>query len=128
MINKEIIVNETENLIKSTKEKLNNAKSVALNEAWKTLQLTIASVVQILENLATDINGKDKKEFALNFINDFYDKVFVIIDVPFVPSIVEPIIHKYIKNILMIMVSASIDATVTIFKNTGVFIKREAGL
>jgi hypothetical protein len=29
---------------------------------------------------------------------------------------------------LMIMVSASIDATVTIFRNTGVFIKREAGL
>jgi hypothetical protein len=28
----------------------------------------------------------------------------------------------------MIMVSASIDATVTIFRNTGVFIKREAGL
>ena len=64
----------------------------------------------------------------MDLLNSFYDKIFLVVDVPFVPNLVEPIIHKYIKNILMIMVSATIDATVTIFRNTGVFIKREAGL
>jgi hypothetical protein len=50
--------------------------------------------------------------------------VFLVVDIPLVPSLVEPIIHSYIKKILMIMVSASIDATVTIFRETGIFLKK----
>jgi len=100
----------------------------ALGEAWKLLQLTTASVVQIIEAIGSDLSNPDKKALAMNLLTSFYDKVFVVVDIPFVPSIIEPIIHKYIKNILMIMVSSTIDATVTIFRNTGVFIKKEAGL
>lgn len=124
MINKELITSETEKLVVETKDKLNNVKNIALNEAWKILQLTVAAVVQILESLAIDLSGKDKKEFAMNFISGFYDKVFIIIDIPFVPSVFEPIIHKYVKKILMVLVSSCIDATVTIFRNTGVFLKK----
>lgn len=124
MINQELIASETEKLVVETKDKLNNVKNIALNEAWKILQLTVAAVVQILESLAIDLSGKDKKEFAMNFISGFYDKVFIIIDIPFVPSVFEPIIHKYVKKILMVLVSSCIDATVTIFRNTGVFLKK----
>jgi hypothetical protein len=81
-------------------------------------------VVQIIENTADNLSGPEKKELALSLLNNFYDRVFVVVDVPFVPQLIEPIIHKYIKNILMIMVSASIDATVTIFRNTGVFLRK----
>ena len=128
MSSKELIRAEVEKLIASTKERVNEVKRFALGEAWKLLQLTTASVVQIIEAIGNDLSNPDKKALAMDLLNSFYDKVFLIIDVPFVPNIVEPIIHKYIKNILMIMVSATIDATVTIFRNTGVFIKREAGL
>ena len=47
-----------------------------------------------------------------------------MVDVPFVPNIIEPVMHKYIKGMLMIMVSASIDATVTIFRQTGIFLRK----
>lgn len=128
MSSQELIRVEVEKLILSTKERVNEVKRFALGEAWKLLQLTTATVVQIIEAIGNDLSNPDKKALAMDLLNSFYDKVFLVIDVPFVPNLVEPIIHKYIKNMLMIMVSASIDATVTIFRNTGVFIKREAGL
>jgi hypothetical protein len=128
MSSRELIRTEVEKLIINTKERVNKVKRFALGEAWKLLQLTTAAVVQIIEAIGNDLSNPDKKALAMDLLNSFYDKIFLVVDVPFVPNIIEPIIHKYIKNILMIMVSASIDATVTIFRNTGVFIKREAGL
>lgn len=128
MSSQELIKLEVEKLINNSKEKFKEVQRFALGEAWKLLQLTTASVVQIIEAIGNDLSNPDKKALAMELLTSFYDKVFLVVDVPFVPNIVEPIIHKYIKNILMIMVSATIDATVTIFRNTGVFIKREAGL
>ena len=128
MSSQNLIRLEVEKLINSTKDSLKEVQRFALGEAWKLLQLTTASVVQIIEGIGNDLSGPDKKALAMDLLNSFYDKVFLVVDVPFVPNLVEPIIHKYIKNILMIMVGATIDATVTIFRNTGVFLKREAGL
>jgi hypothetical protein len=121
---KEVVKEQVEKLTQQTKESIENLKRVAIGEAWKLLQLATASVVQIIENTADNLSGPEKKELALSLLNNFYDRVFVVVDVPFVPQLIEPIIHKYIKNILMIMVSASIDATVTIFRNTGVFLRK----
>lgn len=128
MSSQNLIKLEVEKLINNTKESFKTVQRFALGEAWKLLQLTTASVVQIIEGIGNDLSGPDKKALAMDLLNSFYDKIFLIVDIPFVPNVVEPIIHKYIKNILMIMVSATIDATVTIFRNTGVFIKKEAGL
>jgi hypothetical protein len=61
----------------------------------------------------------------MNLLSDFYDKVFLVVDIPVVPNLLEPIIHKYIKAFLMILVSATIDAMVTTFRNTGVFLKQK---
>ena len=121
---KELIVDQAEKVHQQLKENLQSVKRVALNEAWKSLQLVTASTVQIIETVARDLEGKAKKDIAIEYINNFYDKAFLVVDIPFVPSLVEPIIHKYIKKILMIMVSASIDATVTIFRETGIFLKK----
>lgn len=128
MSSQELIRSEVEKLTASTKDRLNDIKRFALDEAWKLLQLTTASVVQIIEAIGNDLSNPNKKALAMDLLNGFYDKIFVVVDIPFVPSMIEPIIHRYIKSILMIMVSATIDATVTIFRNTGVFIKKEAGL
>lgn len=124
LINQELIKQEVNNLILSVKSSLNQVKRIAIGEAWKVLQLATASVVQIIEKLGQDLNNPDKKALAMELLNKFYDSVFVVVDIPVVPNVFEPIIHKYIKKILMIMVSSSIDATVTIFRETGVFIKK----
>lgn len=124
MTTKELILNQAEKVHKELKEKLQSLKRVALSEAWKALQLVVASTVQIIELVAQDLEGPEKKQIAIDYINSFYDKVFLIIDIPLVPSMVEPIIHSYIKKILMVMVSSSIDATVTIFRETGIFLKK----
>ena len=124
MNQKELILEKANKLHQEIKNSLANLKSVALSEAWKSLQLVTASTVQIIEAVAKDLEGSEKKQIAMDYISNFYDRVFIIVDIPFVPNLVEPIIHRYIKKILMIMVSSSVDATVTIFRETGVFLKK----
>ena len=119
------VLNQAEKNDQQIKESVQNLKKIALSEAWKILQLVTASVIQIIEHTAVELSGKDKKAIAIEYINRFYDTTFSIIDVPVVPSLVEPIIHRYIKIVLMIMVSSSIDAMVTIFRQTGIFLKKE---
>lgn len=119
---KEIVALEIEKLINQAKISLNEVKIVALAQAWKILQLAVASTIQIIENTSEDLAGKDKKIIAMDLLSKFYDSVFIVVDVPFVPTIVEPIIHKYVKAFLMILVSSTIDAMVTTFRNTGVFV------
>ena len=121
---KELVMEQAEKLHQELKKSLQNLKSVALSEAWKALQLITASTIQITEAIANNLSGQEKKQIAIEYINSFYDKVFLVIDIPLVPNLVEPIIHRYVKSILMIMVSSSIDAMVTIFRQTGVFLKK----
>ena len=113
---------EINKLIDQAKASLNDIKVVAVAQAWKILQLAVASVIQTIESTSSDLAGKDKKEIAMTLISKFYDSVFIVVDIPFVPSWAEPIIRRYIKTFLMILVSATIDAMVTTFRNTGVFV------
>lgn len=121
---KALIRNEIDNLIIDVEDSLTEVKRVAVGEAWKLLQLATASVIQIIEKLGHDISSPEKKTLAMESLNKFYDSVFIVVDIPVVPNILEPIIHKYVKGFLMILVGASIDALVTTFRNTGVFLKK----
>jgi len=121
---KELVLEQAEKTTAELKQSLKNLKSVALSEAWKALQLVVASTVQIIEAIAKDLEGKDKKAIAIEYINTFYDTTFTIIDIPLVPNFLEPIIHSYVKKVLMILVSSSIDATVSIFRQTGIFLQK----
>ncbi len=112
-----------ENLTQQSQSGLQNVKRVAISEAWKILQLTVASTIQIIEKIGVNLSGPDKKTVALNVISNFYDKVFLVVDVPFVPNFIEPIIHQSVKAFLMMFVSVSIDAMVTTFRETGIFLK-----
>lgn len=104
-----------------SKESLKVVKTVAATQAWKILQLAIAITIQFIENIATDLSGPDKKKIAMQALSEFYDKVFTVVKVPFLPSLLEPLMHKYVKAFLMALVGASIDAMVTTFKQVGVF-------
>jgi len=124
MTTKDLVLEKANKLIELGKEAVGEVKRVSISEAWKILQLTSAGIVQILESIATDLSGPDKKAIAMEFMNSFYDKVFMVVSIPLVPNFVEAIIHSYVKKILMIMVGSSIDAIVKIFRDTGVFLKR----
>jgi hypothetical protein len=121
MTSKELITNEVRKLIETVKNSLQDVKKVAVAEAWKVMQLAIASVIQIIEGIGEDLSNPEKKALAMSLMNEFYDKVFTVVILPFVPVILQTIIHKYIKALLMILVSSTIDSMVTVFRNTGVF-------
>jgi hypothetical protein len=112
---------EITKLIEASKNSLGEVKTFAISEAWKILQLLTAAVIQVIENIATDLSGSEKKELAMGLINDFYDTIFDRIDLPFLPSALESLLHEYIKKILMILVDSAIDALVATFKDVGVF-------
>ncbi len=112
---------QIDNLIIQVKSSLGNVKSVAIAQAWKILQLAVAETVQVLEQNSGELPGSDKKALAMDYLSKFYDSVFVIVDVPMIPSFMQIIVRKYIKIFLMALVSSSIDAMVTTFKQVGVF-------
>jgi hypothetical protein len=108
-------------IINQAKSSLDQVKNVTIDQAWKILQLAVVCVIQDIENNTVGLSGQDKKAAAMDWLSKFYDSVFVVINVPFVPAFVQPIIKKYIKMFLMALVSSTIDAMVTTFRNTGVF-------
>lgn len=117
----ELLKPELNELILESKSALKEVKRVAITQAWKILQLAVANLIQSIEKTATDLAGKDKKIAAMELLSKFYDGVFIAIDLPFIPSVIEPFIHKYTKAFLMILLSATIDAMVTTFREVGVF-------
>jgi uncharacterized protein YutE (UPF0331/DUF86 family) len=117
----DLVLNEVEKLIETTRETYKDVKRFAISQAWKILQLYIAATIQIIEIIATDLSSPEKKELAMNMIDKFYDSVFLVVDVPFVPSIIESYLHVYVKRFLMILVSSTIDSMVKIFREVGVF-------
>ena len=123
--NKQLIRTEVDKLTDKLKESLNNVKRFAVSEAWKILQIATASIIQIIEKIGTDLSGPEKKKVALEALSNFYDKVFTSVDIPMIPNVLEPMFHQSIKTFLMILVGATIDALVTTFRETGIFIKKQ---
>lgn len=121
MSTEELIKQEAEQIILKSKEALGQVKTFAIAEAWKILQLLTATVIQIIEKIGNDLAGSEKKKIAMNIISDFYDTFFSIIDLPFLPSAIESLLHTYIKKILMLLVDSAIDAMVATFRDIGLF-------
>ena len=109
-------------LVDKTKAILQSVKEVAMPQAWNILQLATVDVIQSIENNSPTLKGADKKTLAMTMISNFYDQVFTLVNFPFVPKILQPIIQKYVKQLLMLLVSSSIDAFVVTFSNNGIFI------
>ena len=118
---KELVQVKVDLLVNQVKLSLKDLKTVAISEAWKILQLAVVEIIQQIEQSASDLKGKDKKALAMELLSKFYDSVFMIIDVPFVPNLIEPIIHRHVKSLLMILLGSTIDAMVTAFRQIGIF-------
>lgn len=115
-------VNNIQSLVDKAKVILKTVKDVAMPQAWNVLQLATVDIIQSIENNSPNLKGADKKTLAMTMISNFYDQVFTVVNFPLVPKILQPIIQKYVKQLLMILVGASIDALVTTFRNTGIFV------
>lgn len=118
----EILQNKLNNLVIVAKQSLGDAKNTALPQAWKILQLMVAEIIITIESQFTSLSGKDKKTIAMDCVSQFYDSVFVTVTVPFIPVFLQPIIFKYVKALIMLLISSTIDALVTTFRNTGIFV------
>lgn len=114
-------VNDVSSIVDLAQKILQNSKNVAITQAWRVLQLAVAEVIQSIENNNPSLKGADKKTLAMTMISNFYDQVFKIVNFPFAPAFLQPIIQQYVKQLLMILVSASIDSLVAIFRQTGIF-------
>jgi hypothetical protein len=117
----DLLKSNMEKFVNQVKESLGQAKIVAINQAWKILQLAVAETVQVLEENYNTLSGPDKKLFAMTYLSNFYDNAFNVVVIPGVPSFLQPVIKKYIKLFLMTLVSSSIDAMVTTFRQIGLF-------
>jgi hypothetical protein len=115
-------VSNIQSLVEKAKTILKAVKDVAMPQAWNILQLATVDIIQSIENNSPNLKGADKKTLAMAMISNFYDQVFTVVNFPFVPKLLQPIIQKYVKQILMLLVSSSIDALVITFRNTGIFI------
>jgi hypothetical protein len=115
-------VNDIKVLVDKAKNILQSVKEVAMPQAWNILQLATVDVIQSIENNSPTLKGADKKTLAMTMISNFYDQVFTLVNFPFVPKLLQPIIQKYVKQLLMLLVSSSIDALVVTFRNNGIFI------
>lgn len=113
------------NLIINAKQSIAQSSSVALPQAWTLLQLMVAEIIQAIEINCTNLKGSDKKTIAMTILSSLYDSVFTSVTVPFIPLFIQPIISKYIKSLLMLLVGATIDAMVITFRNTGIFIQKD---
>lgn len=80
----------------------------------------------MIEKLGNDLSSPEKKELAIELITSFYDKIFSYVDIPWIPAVLEPIIHNHVKSFLMLLVGAAIDAMVSTFRDVGVLAKKEA--
>ena len=118
---KQLIKEEVQKLIEETKKSASDVKKIAIGEAWKILQLLTAVVIQIIENIGKDLSSPEKKQLALELISSFYDEVFNVVLLPWIPVFVQSWLKGHIKQLLMLFVSSAIDALVTTFRNVGVF-------
>lgn len=122
---KKIITEEVEKLIIAAKESLKEVKKFAISEVWRILQLLTAAVIRLIENIGTDLSSPEKKILAMDLISEFYDRVFISIEIPMVPSALEPAFHSYVKKIVMILTDSAIDAMVTTFREIGIFVTKK---
>lgn len=91
---------------------------ITLSEIWQMTGRAVSEIVQITNSLK--VSGPEKKEAALEAFEQFVDNVIVPLDLPYVPNlIVEPIVDKALKSMLMAAANGLIDAAVSLFNQVG---------
>ena len=108
---KNLVQEKTSFLVNQAKVTV-NASHISLRDAWKILDNNISDVVVILQYFSYDLSKPEKKAKAMEIMSNFYDSVFTVVDFPFIPKLLQPVMQKYVKIILMALVDAAIDSSV----------------
>ena len=83
--------------------------------------VTFAEVFQYLFEAATDLvalaeqlpaDGAGKKQAVLEAVSKFIDDVLVPLDLPYVPSILEPVVDQSLKQLLLVVADGAVEAAV----------------
>lgn len=98
-------------------------KPFGVTDAWNLFQTAIAELVKLIEELAKDLPGPEKKRIAMQYVEQLFDRIIVGIDIPYVPDFFEKILDKYLKKLFVKLADGAIDSIVTLLNNLGVFTK-----
>jgi hypothetical protein len=96
-------------------------KSFGFVDAWNLFQTILSELIKLVEELLTETPGLEKKALVLKYAEELFDNVIVKIDIPYVPSVVEKIMYRYIKRLFMALADGAIDSIVTLLNKLGVF-------
>lgn len=119
----ELIQSQLKNLVDQSKVGLSETKRLTVDAAWKTLQFGIAQICISIEEVASHIQGAEKKKAALLAVAKFYDEVIVKVNIPFIPFFVKPVFDSSVRLLFIQLASGAIDATVVLLKTTTIFLK-----
>lgn len=108
--------------LSETLDGLKDHAKVKVEDAWEVLQLAVVAVVQFIDENTPDdpevevYTGSEKKQAAMEAMSEFYDLLYISIDIPYLPRAIRKFLHPYAKMLFMKCVSGSIDATVETIK------------
>jgi len=87
-------------------------------EILKLAYGAVATLVQLVQGYE-DYTGEQKKEAVLKALERVFDEVISPIDIKRIPNIIEPIIDKGLKELVLTLADPLIDQLVNIFNKTG---------
>jgi hypothetical protein len=77
----------------------------------------VASLMQVAEHFGG--TGTEKKQAVITALGQFYDQVIAPIDIKGVPNLLEGIVDKALKELMLTLAGGWIDSLTTIFNKSG---------
>lgn len=95
------------------------ADGLTLAEGWALIQLALASLVQIAEQVK-GVSGEEKKAAVLAAIEPLVDSLLDKWDISWIPNALEKLtVDPLLKKIAMSFADGAIDSIVTVFNRDG---------
>jgi hypothetical protein len=91
---------------------------VSFNEVVAIVGKSIGSLVSIAEGFS-DLSSEDKKNAVVGAIGTLYDEVIAPIDIQRIPNVIEPIVDKGVKALLLALSDGIVDGIVALYNEGG---------
>lgn len=92
---------------------------LSFSEIFALISKATASFVQLFEQFTDGVSGEDKKAAVLAALEHFFDEVISPLDIKGIPNFIEPIVDSSLKQLVLTLADAGIDAIVAIFNKSG---------
>jgi hypothetical protein len=96
----------------------NTDGKLTFTEIFTLVSNAVATFVQLLENFGGG-TGAEKKAVVLQAIEQFFDEVIIPIDIKGIPNVLEGIVGRALKQLVLSLADGWIDSIVNIFNKTG---------